>query len=132
MKLDGKFLVCGPRHADLKERFKEWFVEHAKLTIPPRVEFYAENMGAAYNAIMISDMQYRWGSCTPAKTLNFNWRLVKAPMHVVDYVVVHELAHILEHNHSPRFWQLVKTQIPYFETSKNWLKTHGECLEDEF
>ena len=89
-------------------------------------------MGAAYNAIMISDMQYRWGSCTPANTLNFNWRLIKAPMHVVDYVVVHELAHILEHNHSPRFWQLVKTQIPYFETSKNWLKTHGECLEDEF
>jgi predicted metal-dependent hydrolase len=130
--LDGKFLVCGPRHADLKELFREWFIDRAKLTIPPRVEFYAQRMGTFYNAVMISDMKYRWGSCTPKKNLNFNWRLIKAPMHVVDYVVVHELAHILEHNHSPRFGQHIKTQVPRFAEGKDWLKRHGECLEDEF
>ena len=53
-------------------------------------------------------------------------------MHVVDYVVVHELAHVLEHNHSPPFWQHVKTQIPTFDACKSWLKDHGQCLEDEF
>ena len=132
VKLDGKFFVCGPRHVDLKKCFKEWFVERARLTIPPRVELYAKNMDAAYNRIMISDMKYRWGSCTPNKNLNFNWRLIRAPMHVVDYVVVHELAHVLEHNHSPRFWQHIRTQVPKFEACKDWLRRHGGCLEDDF
>jgi predicted metal-dependent hydrolase len=129
---DGKFLVCGPRDADLKKLCRNWFIERAKLTIAPRVEFYAEHMGARYNTIMISDMKYRWGSCTPKKNLNFNWRLIKAPMHVLDYVIVHELAHLLEHNHSSRFWQHVRAQVPKFRESKDWLKRHGETLEDEF
>jgi predicted metal-dependent hydrolase len=62
----------------------------------------------------------------------FNWRLVKAPIHVIDYVVVHELAHLLEHNHSPRFWQHVRTQIQNFESAKKWLKDNGQCLEEQF
>ena len=132
VRLDGKYLVCGARHSDLKELLRDWFIERAKETILPRVEFYAQRMGASYNAVMISDMKYRWGSCTPRKNLNFNWRLIKAPMHVLDYVIVHELAHILEHNHSPRFWQHVKTQLPSFHEGKAWLKKHGERLEDEF
>ena len=132
IKLAGKFFVCGPRQADLKRHFRDWFVDRAKEKIAPRARIYAQKMGVAYNDVLISDMKYRWGSCTPNMNLNFNWRLIKAPMHVIDYVVVHELAHVLEHNHSPLFWQHVKTQIPNFEASKNWLKTHGECLEDEF
>jgi predicted metal-dependent hydrolase len=132
VKLDGKFFVCGPRHADLKKCFREWFVERAKEAIPPRVELYAKSMGVTYSRIMISDMKYRWGSCTPKKNLKFNWRLIKAPMHVVDYVVVHELAHVLEHNHSPLFWQHIRTQLPNFQASKQWLKRYGECLEDAF
>jgi predicted metal-dependent hydrolase len=130
--LDGKFFICGPRNVDLQKLFRNWFIERAKLAIAPRVDFYAQRMGIQYKAVMISDMKYRWGSCTPKKNLNFNWRLVKAPMHVVDYVVVHELAHILEHNHSPRFWQHIKTQVPKFEAGKDWLKRHGECLEGDF
>ena len=89
-------------------------------------------MGVAYNDVLISDMRYRWGSCTPKPNLNFNWRFVKAPMHVIDYVVVHELAHLLERNPSPQFWQHVKTQIPNYEATKAWLRDHGQCLEDEF
>jgi predicted metal-dependent hydrolase len=132
VKLEGKFIVCGPREADLRRRFKEWFIQRATVTIPPRAEFYAANMGATYKAITISDMKYRWGSCTPSKTLNFNWRLIKAPMHVVDYVIVHELAHLLEQSHSPAFWQHVRTQVPKYEDCKDWLKRHGRFLEDEF
>ena len=92
----------------------------------------SQSMGVSYNSIVIADMKYRWGSCTPYRKLNFNWRLIKAPMHVIDYVVVHELAHVLEDNHSPVFWQHVKTQIPNYEVCKNWLKAHGQCLEYEF
>ncbi|MGZ9092760.1 MAG: M48 family metallopeptidase, partial [Rhodoplanes sp.] len=132
VRLDGKFVLCGPRHADLKAGFQKWFVMQARQTIPPRADNYAQAMGVQYRDILISNMKYRWGSCTPANNLSFNWRLVKAPMHVIDYVVVHELAHLLEHNHSPRFWQHVKTQIPHFEACKAWLKDHGQCLEDEF
>lgn len=132
IKLSGKFFVCGPKQADLKEHFRQWFIDCAKETIPPRARLYAERMGASYEKVLISDMKYRWGSCTPRSNLNFNWRLIKAPMHVVDYVVVHELAHLLERNHSPRFWQHVKTQIQRYEAAKSWLKDKGQCLEDEF
>ena len=118
--------------ANLKEAFRQWFVDSAKRRIPLRVRHYAEKIGVLYNSVVISDMKYRWGSCTPNENLSFNWRLIKAPMHVIDYVVVHELAHLLEHNHGPRFWQHVKTQIPNFEASKNWLKGQGQCLEDDF
>jgi predicted metal-dependent hydrolase len=132
IKLAGKFFVCGPRGANLKDAFRQWFVDSAKTRIPLRVRHYAEKIGVSYNSVVISDMKYRWGACTPNENLSFNWRLIKAPMHVIDYVVVHELAHLLEHNHSPRFWQHVKTQIPNFEASKNWLKAQGQCLEDDF
>jgi len=132
VKLSEKFFVCGPRGADLKAVLKNWFVETAKCEVPSRVKVHAQNMGVSYNRVVITDMKYRWGSCTPHKKLNFNWRLIKAPVHVIDYVVVHELAHILERNHSLLFWQHVKTQIPNFDVAKNWLKAHGQCLEDEF
>ena len=132
VEMDGKFLVCGPKNTNLKREFRSWFVEQAKQIVPDRAGLYAGRMGVRYEAVKILDMKYRWGSCTPARNLTFNWRLIKAPMHVVDYVVVHELAHLLEHNHSKLFWQHVKTQTPNFEASKMWLKTQGQCLDDEF
>jgi predicted metal-dependent hydrolase len=58
-----------------------------------------------------------------------NWRLIKAPMFVIDYVVVHELAHLIESNHTPRFWQIIRSQIASMEKAKQWLKEHGQMLE---
>ncbi len=81
---------------------------------------------------MVSDLKYRWGSCTPKDNLNFNWKLIKAPMLVIDYVIVHELAHFLEHNHTSTFWNIVNTQVPYHFKAKRWLKEHGEILENNF
>ena len=63
--------------------------------------------------------------------ITLNWRLIKAPMFVIDYVVVHELAHLIEANHTPRFWNIVRGQIPRAEQAKKWLKEHGQVLEDE-
>jgi predicted metal-dependent hydrolase len=132
VRLTGKFIVCGPSNSDFKDMFRQWFIEKAGQRIPERVDYYARHMGSPFNRVMVSDLRFRWGSCTPKNNLNFNWRLIKAPMHVVDYVVVHELAHLLESNHTPRFWQLVKTQLPQYEVAKEWLKENGRCLESKF
>ncbi len=80
-------------------------------------------------AVKIVDNRYRWGSCTLKNNVNFNWRLIKAPMFVIDYVIVHELAHLIEANHTPRFWNIVRTQAPTMEKAKAWLKENGGLLE---
>lgn len=72
----------------------------------PRVPPVAHALGVSYNQAKINSSKYRWGSCTPKNNLNFNWRLIKAPMFVINYVIVHELAHLLEPNHTPRFWNI--------------------------
>jgi predicted metal-dependent hydrolase len=79
----------------------------------------------------IVDNRYRWGSCTVKNNVHFNWRLIKAPMFVIDYVIVHELAHLLEVNHTPRFWSIVRTHTPTMDRAKAWLKEHGRVLEEE-
>jgi len=98
----------------------------------PRVKRHARNLGVEFSKVMISDLKYRWGSCTPKNNLNFNWKLIKAPIYVVDYVIVHELAHLLESNHTRRFWNIVETQVPGHTKAKTWLKEHGEELETDF
>ena len=110
---------------------KAWYVARAKETILPRVEQTAHELGVTFKAAKIVDNQYRWGSCTVKSTVNFNWRLIKAPMFVIDYVVVHELAHLLENNHTRRFWNIVRANNPTMEKAKTWLKEHGQVLAEE-
>ena len=78
----------------------------------------------------IADGHYRWGSCTTGNNVGFNWRLIKAPMFVIDYVIAHELAHLIETNHTPRFWNIVRAQIPLMEKAKTWLMENGQLLEE--
>lgn len=75
-------------------------------------------------------MRYRWGSCIKGKTLNFNYKLIKAPASVIDYVILHELAHLIESGHGTKFWQIIKTQLPNYIESKNWLKNYGDLIEE--
>jgi hypothetical protein len=84
-----------------------------------------------FSAAKIVDNRYRWGSCTPRDSVHFNWRLIKAPMFVIDYVIVHELAHLLETNHTSRFWNIVHAHTPTTEKAKAWLKEHGQVLEQD-
>lgn len=83
----------------------------------------------AFKRISVRDMRYSWASCTPGGTLTFNWRIVQAPMVVVDYLIVHELAHILEPNHSREYWNIVAVHVPSWEKAKDWLRRHGARLE---
>jgi predicted metal-dependent hydrolase len=88
----------------------------------------AQELGVAFKRIEIRDQRTRWGSCSTRGTLSFNWRLVLAPYDVLDYVVVHELCHILEPNHSRRFWKLVETRRPGWRAHREWLHQHGPEL----
>jgi predicted metal-dependent hydrolase len=127
-----RFVISREDQPQAARLFRDWYIERAKDRITSRAEYFAAAMGTTFNQIMISDLKVRWGSCTPHSNLNFNWRIMKAPAVVVDYIVVHELAHLIESNHTPRFWNIVSVQVPRWEQAKNWLRDHGDLLEVDF
>ena len=96
--------------------------------IRERLDLYAPRIGVTFGRVAIRDQKSRWGSCSRKGNLNFNWKLIMAPPPVMDYVVIHELCHRLEFNHSSRFWSLVESQMPEYEVWKKWLKGHAEDL----
>jgi len=112
-----------------RDLFISWYKERAYEKISERVEWYAKKRGFVYNKINITDANQRWGSCSPKGNLNFSWRLIMAPLSVIDYVVVHELVHLEERNHTKFFWTKVKMLIPDYEKYKEWLKENGYLLK---
>jgi len=111
-----------------KKLFINWYKEKAYEKISERVEWYAKKRGFVYNKINITDANQRWGSCSPKRNLNFSWRLIMAPLPVIDYVIVHELVHLEERNHTKFFWSKVKMLIPDYEKYKDWQKRNGYLL----
>jgi len=103
----------------------------AKSHISSRVAFYSSKMGVAPSAVKINSAMKRWGSCSSLKSLNFSWRLVMAEDAVIDYVVVHELAHLKEMNHSARFWRIVEGVLPDYRESKSKLADLHNRLNGE-
>jgi predicted metal-dependent hydrolase len=124
-----RFLIPAAQTSKRAEALREWYIGKAKEKVVPRVEQHARQLGVDVAGVKIVDSRYRWGSCTLNNNVNFNWRLIKAPMFVVDYVIVHELAHLIEANHTPRFWNIVRAQAPTMDKAKAWLKEHGQLLE---
>ena len=100
----------------------------AKQVIPEKVAYYARIMGVTYGRISIRKQKTRWGSCSREGNLNFNSLLMMAPPEVLDYVVVHELSHRIEMNHSARFWAQVEKVMPYYRVPRKWLTEHGGKL----
>ena len=125
------FVVPAAHRVKRRDVLRDWYIARAKEKILGRVEEHARELGVKFTAAKIVDNRYRWGSCTVKDNVNFNWRLIKAPMFVIDYVIVHELAHLLETNHSPRFWNIVRASAPTMEKAKAWLKDHGQVLEED-
>ena len=103
-------------------------VNRAKADLPARVRFYASRMGVSVDRITIRFQKTRWGSCSSKGNLNLNALLMLCPDIIRDYVVVHELAHRIEMNHSPRFWSIVQSVQPDYKIRKKWLKDHGGRL----
>lgn len=108
--------------------FTEWYREQARAVISERVKLYAARHGFKYRKIRITSARTRWGSCSSMGNLNFTWRLVMAPPEVIDYVVVHELAHLRVNNHSKEFWKQVERIMPDYKQRLKWLKENGRKL----
>lgn len=126
-----RFLIPVHLSGKRKQILHNWYMDRAKEKILPRVKKFANNLGVEFANAKIVDNRYRWGSCTTRNNINFNWRIIKAPMYVVDYVIVHELAHLLESNHTPRFWNIVRAQSARMDKAKQWLLENGQILEEE-
>jgi predicted metal-dependent hydrolase len=127
----GCFRVPPAQQAKRREVLRDWYVAQATEMILARAEQHAREMGVSFARAKIVANRYRWGSCTVRDNVNFNWRLIKAPMFVIDYVIVHELAHLMEPNHTAAFWSMIRAKTPTMEKARTWLKENGQMLEDE-
>ncbi len=116
------FILNAKERSRGRALFIEWYKKEAKKIIAARVAWWAQRFGLAYTSVNITSANRRWGSCAPNDRLNFSWRLVMTPIEVIDYVVVHELAHIVHKNHSRRFWNKVKAMYPDHKAAQTWLR----------
>lgn len=112
------------------KEMENWYIRQAKELITAQANLLAHEMNTSFVSISLSVTKSKWGSCTSDNRLQFNWKLIQAPFLVLRYVVVHELAHTLEKNHSHKFWSRVSVFNPSFKQQIKWLKTHGNGLMD--
>lgn len=111
-----------------KRKLVEWMKREAEQDLREASTRYATAMQANFTKLTVRDQKSRWGSCSVDGGLSYSWRLVMAPGFVLDYVAAHEVAHLLEMNHGPRFWRLVLTHCKGTKQAKTWLKVHGHTL----
>lgn len=106
-----------------------WYKHEALRYIAPRLDVFAKFIGGKYRKIKITSARRRWGSCSSQGNINFSWRLIMAPKEIVDYVIAHEVAHLLHKNHSQRFWNCVAKMIPDYKNHNLWLRKNGFLLD---
>ena len=128
LTLNGSFRLRRDKLEDAAAVFEAWYRAQAREGISLRAAFFAGLYGFEYHSIRITGARTRWGSCGSKGTLNFSWRLMMAPPAVVEYVVVHELCHLRQHNHSKAFWALVESILPDYKQRQKWLKANGRAL----
>ena len=132
--IGGRSLSC-PKNLSEKARagfvrqhLEYWYLSHALDRLTEKSHRFAEILGVKPKSIKVRDYKARWGSCSASGDVSYNWKIIMAPHHIVDYVVVHELCHMLQHNHSPRYWQHVEKIIPGYREDLEWLKVNGVGL----
>ncbi|TDX48218.1 M48 family metallopeptidase [Orenia marismortui] len=112
----------------IKDKLVDWYKDQAIKILMERIERYKVIIGKEPNKLRVKNHKKRWGSCSSLGNLNFNWKIVMAPIEIVDYLVVHELAHLVQPNHSPNFWSLVENIIPDYKARKEWLRINANTL----
>jgi len=113
----------------IKSALTKWYKQMAKVKISERVTYYESFFSEKPGPVIVKEQKKRWGSCSQDGTLRFNWRIIMAPEHIVDYIVVHEMCHLRYMNHASEFWNLVERILPDFKIRKDWLKKNGITLE---
>jgi len=119
--------VAGDR-AHLARRVQDFLKREAKRDLEAASRRYAALLGVNVRRVAVRDQASRWGSCSANGVLSYSWRLILAPTHVLDYLAAHEVAHLIEMNHSRRFWRIVQRICPDWERAKSWLNAHGSAL----
>ena len=125
--IDGRLSVGGPPDM-APSRVTKWLKAQAKEDLIARAKLHAAGYQRDIAAITVRDTVSRWGSCSSSRKLSFSWRLIFAPPAVLDYVAAHEAAHLVEMNHTDRFWNLVEARIPDWRVHRQWLRDHGNGL----
>lgn len=132
IKMVGGYLVAivlngeQNRQDVVKHLLENWYIRQAKRRLKEKTERLSKIVGVTPMSVSVKNYKSRWGSCSISGELTYNWRIILAPHRIVDYVVVHELCHLLEHNHSPRYWRHVEHHIPDWRNCREWLK--GQSL----
>jgi predicted metal-dependent hydrolase len=128
LTLHDEFLLSRKAQTQALKLFEKWYKTRALQVLSERVDLYTARHGFQYEKLRITSARTRWGSCSSRGTLSFTWRLVMAPLEVVDYVVIHELAHLKIKNHSALFWAEVARLMPAYKSGRDWLKKNGRLL----
>ncbi|MCS6767733.1 MAG: M48 family metallopeptidase [Candidatus Nitrosocaldus sp.] len=126
--VNGCFYISRAYMHDTRALFIKWYTDRAYEKVSERVIFYAGKYNFRYNRVRITNARRRWGSCSSSNNLNFSWRLIMAPLEVIDYVVVHELVHTRIRNHSKAFWRMVEAVMPDYDRQRRWLRENGHML----
>jgi predicted metal-dependent hydrolase len=116
------------RESSIRDSLTQWYSSHALARLKNKCSRYGKILGVEPSSIKVDDYKSRWGSCSSSGIVSFNWRVILAPHSIVDYVVVHELCHMLEHNHSTKYWSHVAMVIPNYQECREWLKRQGAYL----
>jgi predicted metal-dependent hydrolase len=117
-----------PAGSGAGEALERWYRRAARAEIAPRLDAAVARAGTAYNGLTIRSQRTRWASCSSNGAMSFNWRLLLAPVEVLDYVIEHEVCHLEVMDHSPRFWQLLESRVPDWREHARWLRRYGSTL----
>ncbi|WP_376874799.1 M48 family metallopeptidase [Albirhodobacter sp. R86504] len=128
-RVEGDALLMPAGEDRLSARLETFLKFHARARVTQASDHYCARLGRAYSKITMRDARSRWGSCAPDGALMYNWRLIMAPVAVLDYVCAHEVAHLAQMNHSPAFWAVVADLRPSYPAERHWLKQHGTQLQ---
>ncbi len=124
----GKFILDKDRIEEAKDLFIKWYKGEAKEKIVGRINAHSSRLQLFPSGTKITSAKYRLGSCSRDNRLSFSWRIIMAPLSIIDYILIHELVHIKEKNHSERFWGFVESIIPDYKKRRLWLKENGYSL----
>ena len=122
--------ICFSAEQINKDELLKWYKIAFKSIAIPRLDYYADTFSLPYQQVRLKTQKTLWGSCSGTNNINLNYLLIRAPMDIIDYVIVHELAHTKIKNHSKDFWQLVESILPEYKASKSWLKDNGYKLHN--
>ena len=132
VNIEGDFLQVNVKNElnilKVKKLLKEWFHEKSFIYFKKETHNYAKINNLKINSVKVREYKARWGSCSNKGDISFNWRLIMAPPKIIEYVIIHELMHIKEHNHSPKYWNYVKSLYPNINEAKEWLMYNGQTL----